>query len=84
MTHYLKIAPEWFETVKSGIKTFEVRKDDREPKYAVNDELILEEFDGEKYTGESLKVLVTLVLREKYCKEGYCIMSIKLLESEEY
>lgn len=29
MEHKLKILPEYFEAVKSGSKTFEVRKDDR-------------------------------------------------------
>lgn len=78
MTHELKILPEWYEPVKNGIKTFEVRKDDREPRFAPNDELWLREFDGTKYTGRHLVVDVLFVLRNEYCKDGYAIMSIKL------
>lgn len=74
MLHDLKIAPEWFETVKSGVKTFEVRKYDRD--FKPNDVLLLREFDGTKYTGRQLKVDVRFVLRNEYCREGYCIMSI--------
>ena len=38
--HYLKILPEYYEAVKSGDKTFEVRKNDRD--YQVNDVLHLQ------------------------------------------
>lgn len=78
MLHDLKIAPEWFETVKSGVKTFEVRKDDRD--FKPNDVLLLREFDGTKYTGRQLKADVRFVLRGEYCREGYCIMSIVIQE----
>lgn len=78
MLHDLKIAPEWFETVRSGVKTFEVRKDDRD--FKPNDVLLLREFDGTKYTGRQLKADVRFVLRGEYCREGYCIMSIVIRE----
>ena len=78
MLHDLKIAPEWFETVRSGVKTFEVRKDDRD--FKPNDVLLLREFDGTKYTGRQLKADVRFVLRGEYCREGYCIMSIVVQE----
>lgn len=74
MIHDLKIAPEWFKAVQAGVKTFEVRRDDRD--FKPNDILILREFDGEKYTGQQEKVEVRFVLRNEYCREGYCIMSI--------
>ncbi len=74
MKHVLKILPEWFETVVSGEKTFEVRKDDRN--YQPNDVLHLREFDGVRYIGRSCLVDVRFVLRNEYCREGYCIMSI--------
>lgn len=41
MTHYLKIKPSYFESVLSGQKTFEFRKNDRD--YHIGDELILAE-----------------------------------------
>lgn len=54
MIHDLKIAPEWFKAVQAGVKTFEVRRDDRD--FKPNDILILREFDGEKYTGQQEKI----------------------------
>lgn len=77
MEHKLKILPEYFEAVKSGSKSFEVRKDDRG--FQAGDTLFLQEYENGEYTGAGLKVMVTYVLRDtEYCKEGYCIMGIKL------
>lgn len=74
--HKLKILPEYFEAVKSGSKTFEVRRDDRG--FQAGDTLFLQEYENGEYTGAGLKVIVTHVLRDtEYCKEGYCIMGIK-------
>ena len=75
MIHELKIAPIYFEAVTSGKKAFEVRKDDRN--YQENDVLILKEYDNNAYTGREYAVIVTYILRGEYCKDGYCIMSIK-------
>ena len=75
MIHELKIAPMYFDSVISGKKTFEVRKDDRD--YQENDVLILKEYDNNAYTGREYAVIVTYILRGEYCKDGYCIMSIK-------
>lgn len=76
MTHELKILPEWYDSLASGMKSFEVRKDDRTPRFEPNDELFLREFDGTKYTGRTMFADVRLVLRGEYCKDGYCIMSV--------
>ena len=77
--HELKILPGYFEDVASGRKTFEVRKDDRKPRYEEGDELILREWEGGEYTGRKINGLVRYVLRsEDYCKEGYCIMAIEV------
>ena len=79
MTHHLKIHPEYYEAVRSGAKRFEVRKDDRTPRYAVGDLLILEEFADGAYTGRDAAVLVDYIYRGELCRDGYCIMSIRLL-----
>ena len=50
-THDLKILPEYFEAVASGMKTFELRKDDRG--FETGDHVLLQEWDGE-YTGRSI------------------------------
>lgn len=80
MTHHLKIQPEYYEAVLAGTKRFEVRKDDRTPRYAVGDTLILAEFADGAYTGRDAAVLVDYVYRGAFCIDGYCIMSIRLLQ----
>lgn len=70
-----KILPEYFDDVLEGRKLFELRKD--EDDIQVGDFLILNEWDGYKYTGRSLKFTVIYVLRnvpEYGLKDGYCII----------
>lgn len=46
VTHYvLKTWPEFYRAMQSGEKTFEIRRDDREPPYAVGARLELVYFD---------------------------------------
>jgi hypothetical protein len=61
--HDLKTWPEMFAAVASGEKTAEIRRNDRN--FAVGDWLDLGEFDPETrvYTGRSLLVEVTHILR---------------------
>ena len=78
MIHELKILPEYFNDVLSGIKTFEIRKNDRP--FCNGDLLALNEYDpNEKaYTGASCLVYVDYILdNDDYCKSGYVVMSIK-------
>lgn len=81
MTHELKILPEYFEDVLDGIKTFEIRKNDRN--YKVGDKLLLREFKSLKYagryTGREMTVEVVYMLNGgKYgLEEGYCILGIE-------
>lgn len=76
MTHNLKIRPEYFEAIERGDKTFEVRYNDRN--YQTHDILVLQEHDGENYTGREIAAKVSYLLDNPgYCKEGYVIMSIK-------
>lgn len=79
MTHHLKIQSEYYEAVRAGTKRFEVRKDDRTPRYAVGDTLILEELADGAYTGRDIAVFVDYIYRGALCLDGYCIMSIRLL-----
>ena len=76
--HYLKTWPEYFQAVKSGKKTFEIRKNDRD--YQTSDELVLQEFDPELgYTGaEDICLDVTYTLDKlPFVPEGYICMAVK-------
>lgn len=72
--HELKIKPLYFEPIIQGIKTFEIRKDDRG--YEVGDLLILKEYEKEKYTGNVIIQKVTYTTT--YAQEpGYLVLAIK-------
>lgn len=78
--HELKCWPCYFEDVLSGLKTFEVRKDDRG--FYVDDILRLREFDigTGTYTGRECLNKVIYLMRggcaETPSFDGYVIMSI--------
>ncbi len=77
-THKLKIWPRFFLDIKSGVKTFELRKRDRP--YAVGDTLILQEYDPEvqAYTGrEEIRLVTCLYTSDDLpfgIENGYCLM----------
>lgn len=74
--HYLKIIPEYYEAVKCGDKTFEVRLNDRN--YQVNDVIHLQEFNNGAYTGRELVKVVSYILNDdSYCKESYVVLALK-------
>ena len=86
--HRLKILPPYYEAVASGVKTFEVRRDDRG--YQVGDTLVLREWNPEvkeigvewyapAYTGRELAREVTYILRGPAfgIEEGYVAMGVK-------
>lgn len=49
--HELKTLPEFWILVAEGVKTFEIRKNDRN--FGIGDELILQEWNGTTFTGLS-------------------------------
>ena len=83
MQHDLKISPIFFDAVASGVKPFEVRRNDRP--FAVGDTLLLKEFEelpeqfGESgYTGRKCNAVVTYILDDPdYCPDGYVILGLR-------
>lgn len=72
--HELKIKPVYFEAIKEGIKTFELRKDDRN--FKVGDILLLREWEH-KYSGRKIKKKVIYILKEiEGIEIGYCILAL--------
>ena len=78
MVHELKILPEYFEQVKNGNKTFEIRKDDRN--YETLDYLYLREYWMGRYTGREAMKQVKYILKD--CpdyglKKGFVILAMQ-------
>ena len=74
--HDLKIWPEYFEKIKTGLKTFELRKDDRD--FRVGDELILREFKDGCYTYNICRRKIIYILRgSPGIKKGYVILGLE-------
>lgn len=74
--HDLKILPEYYTAVDKGVKTYELRFDDRN--YAVGDMLILREWENGKYTGRRLTATITHILKDFVgLADGWAVLSIK-------
>ena len=78
MIHDLKKLPEYFSPVQSGLKTFEIRFNDRN--FHTGDTLILREWNR-NYTGREISAKITYILHNfSGLKEGYIAMSIETEE----
>jgi len=78
--HYLKLQTEYFDAVLNGLKTFEVRKNDRD--YRLGDTLALMCFHGkDPIQRPNCIVCVTYILTHEQfpegVPEGYVVMGIK-------
>lgn len=73
--HHLKIHPDYFNPVRLGVKTFEIRKNDRD--FQVGDSLLLKEYANETFTGNMVKVLVTYLTGYAQ-QDDYVVMAIEL------
>ena len=86
--HRLKTLPSYFQALKHGDKTFEVRKNDRD--FAVGDRLVLCEYDPSEnaetfydghYSGQELTYDVTYVMHGgRFGLDGdYVVLGIRAM-----
>lgn len=80
MIHSKKCESEYFNSIVSGIKPFEVRQDDETCRFHPGDYLALNEIDkpGGNLTGRCCITKISYVLRDpRFVKDGFCILGIK-------
>lgn len=77
--HELKIWPEYFDPVIKQLKTFEIRRNDRD--FKVRDRVLLREWDPNKgeYTGRTAMVRITYILEGEFALKDHCIFSFDLV-----
>lgn len=84
--HHLKCHPEPFDAIRAGLKTYELRRDDRG--YAVGDTLHLRRWCPVDldYTGESIRVRVTHLTRgpEWGLSDGWVCMAVRRAEGRDW
>lgn len=81
MDHDLRIWPTPFRAVRLRQKRYELRRDDRNPRYEIGDLVTLREFDpvDDAYTGFAVSGKITYVCRDfEGLKPGYCIFNFEL------
>ncbi|AXC53654.1 MULTISPECIES: DUF3850 domain-containing protein [Bacillus] len=78
MHHNLKINKEYFNPVIKEIKTFEIRKNDRN--FQLGDKITLKEWDAKtkQYTGRKVNIVITY-LTDFEQKDNYVVFSFKIL-----
>lgn len=74
--HELKILPEFFQPLISGLKTSEIRKDDRG--FRVGDELWLEEWIDGEYTDRVVARKISHIVNggQHGIEKGYALLSL--------
>lgn len=76
MIHALKTLPEFFKASAAGVKSFEIRKNDRP--YQIGDYVALNEWNGEQHTGKCVLHRIVYILSDpEYCKEGYAVLGLE-------
>lgn len=75
--HHLKTHPCYFQPAWVGVKTFEIRLNDRG--FKLNDEITLEEWDPETkdYSGREIVAHITFISAFKQ-KKDYCVFSFEV------
>ncbi|CUB23486.1 hypothetical protein BN2127_JRS3_03471 [Bacillus safensis] len=78
--HDLKIMPQYLWAIKTGIKGFEIRKNDRE--FQVGDILRLREYKDGQYTGRLVLGRITFITSFEQ-KDDYVVLNFKRLRLDE-
>lgn len=79
--YQLRLPGSCYEDTKNGIKTFELRKKEKE--YRKGDILELMEFTEGRHTGRVIRAEITYILDDYTgLEEGYCIMAIRVLTAD--
>ncbi|MEF7566023.1 DUF3850 domain-containing protein [Bacillus infantis] len=78
VNHQLKTHPEYFEAVNQGLKTFEIRKNDRG--FKVGDPLLLREYSPQHkaFTGRAIMANI-IYMTDFEQKEDYVVLGIKTI-----
>ena len=81
MTHALKTITGFYDSVDKGEKNFEVRKNDRP--FMVGDDLLLQQWNGEEYSGKELKrrIIYKLDGGQFGIEKGFVVLGIKEIEN---
>lgn len=78
--HDVKLGTAFFEDVKTGRKTFELRKNDRG--YKEDDTIVLHEYKDGTMTGRTItKKIVYMLEGFEGLKDGYCILGLGEVEA---
>ena len=80
MIHALKTLPEFFKALAAGVKSFEIRKNDRD--FQVGDSIVLKEWDNIKYSGREIQAIIKYMLDDAFIglAEGYVAFSFGILK----
>lgn len=77
MTHNLKTLPKFYQPIIEERKPFEIRKNDRD--FQTGDNVILNEWDGEKYTGRFCVGIILDIFDISFLLPDYVAFTFKLL-----
>jgi Domain of unknown function (DUF3850) len=88
-SHVIKSWPKFFGPISSGIRTHELRRNDRA--YRIGDNLELHEFDPytDEYTGRICQLSITSItsieepcaVSDEALHPNFCILSVRLIDS---
>ena len=77
MIHRLKTFPQYYQPIIEGRKPFEIRRNDRN--FQTNDNVILNEWNGEEYTGRFCVSIIKDIFDISFLLPDYVAFTFKLL-----